>query len=191
MRPDLYTAGSEYHRKRRWTHEHSLRCLDMAFDVLGGLPVSLLDVGCAEGVHVLRALELGIEAQGVDMAAPEHAALTRADLREPLDLGRRFDWVLCWEVAEHLPQAAAGTLCDTIARHVEPGGRVLFTAARPGQKGPGHINCQPAVYWDLHFMERGLTYAEAPTEALRAAWLECSPKTPWYGRNVSVYWRSA
>jgi len=40
-------------------------------------------------------------------------------------------------------------------------------------------------------MALGLTYADKETEALRAAWLECSPKTPWYGRNVSIYWRSA
>eukprot|EP00747_Dinoflagellata_sp_TGD_P056601 gnl/TRDRNA2_/TRDRNA2_150183_c0_seq1.p1 gnl/TRDRNA2_/TRDRNA2_150183_c0~~gnl/TRDRNA2_/TRDRNA2_150183_c0_seq1.p1 ORF type:complete len:259 (+),score=43.66 gnl/TRDRNA2_/TRDRNA2_150183_c0_seq1:57-833(+) len=34
-----------------------------------------------------------------------------------LDLGRQFDWILCVEVAEHVPQAHEKALVDNIARH--------------------------------------------------------------------------
>jgi cyclopropane fatty-acyl-phospholipid synthase-like methyltransferase len=193
VRPDLYAAGSAYHQQRRWTHEHSVRCLETAVDLLG-TPASLLDVGCAEGVHVAYAIGRGIDAMGVDIAATDGSlfgALVAADLRQPVDLKRRFEWVLCWEVAEHLPASAAETLCDTLVRHMSPEGRLLFTAAGPGQRGPGHINLAPASFWKGLFLDRGLTFAADITADLRHRWRECSPRTPWYGRNAQVYWRVA
>jgi hypothetical protein len=189
--PDLYQPGSSYHQKRRWTNPHSLRCLETAVAVMGQ-PGSLLDVGCAEGVHVLWARERGLHAMGIDLAAPvDDAAFVRADLRVEIDLRRKFDWVLCWEVAEHLPATAADTLCDTLVRHLEPHGRLIFTAARKGQRGPGHLHCVDSGFWDAQFSDRGLSLAVDLSRTLRQQWLACSPRTPWYGKNVSVYWRVA
>lgn len=191
MRPELYSADSPYHRGRRWTNPHSVRCLQAAVATMG-TPASLVDMGCAEGVHVSWAKAHGIEAMGVDVAAPDtDPSLVRADLCQPLDLRRRFEWVLCWEVAEHLPASAASTLVETLVRHVQPQGRILFTAAKPGQRGPGHINCQLPSFWNGLFYAHGLTYSPDLSADLRQRWLECSPKTPWYGRNVQVYWRVA
>lgn len=192
MRPDpVYTPGSAYHQQRRWTHTHTIRCLETAFDELGQ-PESLLDVGCgADGVLVQWAQRVGIDAYGVDIGLPigyDGGNLARVDLCQPLDLGRTFQWVLCWEVAEHLPAAVAETLTQTLATHLAPGGRLIFTAARPGQSGPGHINCQPASYWTLKCAEIGLMLADEPTAQLRQAWMQCAPRTPWYGRNVMVFW---
>lgn len=190
VRPDLYAPGSAYHQQRRWTHPHSVRCLSAAMELLG-TPDSLLDVGCAEGVHVTWAATRGIRAMGIDLAAPDDPAMVRADLRAPIDLGLQFEWVLCWEVAEHLPADAAETLVETLVRHMQPAGRILFTAARPGQRGPGHIHCVSPEFWEGLFGDRGLTLAVEVSDDLRRRWLACSPKTPWYGQNVSVYWRAA
>jgi SAM-dependent methyltransferase len=191
MRPDLYATGSAYHQQRRWTHPHSVRCLETAVDLLG-TPASLLDVGCAEGVHVAWALARGIDAMGIDIAAPDgDRQLFPVDLRQPVDLKRRFEWVLCWEVAEHLPASAAETLVDTLVRHMSPEGRLLFTAAGPGQRGPGHINLAPPSFWKGLFLERGLTYAADVTADLKRRWAQCSPRTPWYSKNCQMYWRVA
>lgn len=191
MRPDLYAADSAYHQRRRWTHPHSLRCLSTAIDLLG-TPASLLDVGCAEGVHVRWANQMGIDAMGIDLAAPpDDPAFVRADLRAPVDLQRQFEWVICWEVAEHLPASAAETLCDTLVRHMHPMGRLIFTAARPGQRGPGHVHCAVMAFWQVLLFDRGLTYADTFSVDLRRRWLQCSPKTPWYGKNAAIFWRAA
>jgi len=157
-----------------------------------GKPGSLLDVGCAEGGLVLWASGQGIEAMGIDLATPSDLSLVRADLQNPVDQQRMFDWVLCWEVAEHLPESAADTLCQTLARHVAPAGRLLFTAAPPGQRGPGHINLQPVEYWlEKLYAAGGLVCAEKPSIALRREWLKVAPKCPWYGKNAIVAWRVA
>ena len=191
MPPDLYAPGSEYHQRRRWTHPHSLRCLQTAIALLGK-PDSLLDVGCAEGVHVTWAREQGIDAMGVDLACPKDDALfMRADLRVPVNVGRQFQWVICWEVAEHLPASSAEVLCDTLVRHMHPKGRLIFTAAGPGQRGPGHVHCAEMAFWQLLFDERGLSLAVDLSAELRRQWRKCSPKTPWYGKNAAVFWRVA
>lgn len=192
VKPDpIYRYDSAYHQQRRWTHPHSLRCLEVAMSLLG-TPQSLLDVGCAEGVHVRWAQEHGVHAVGLDLAVPPNdATLVQADLREPVDLGRQFEWVLCWEVAEHLPVSASDTLVDTLVRHMDPRGRILFTAAGPGQRGPGHINLQFQHFWLQKFADLGVAFSEPQTRILRAAWLKCSPSTSWYGRNVMVLWRVA
>lgn len=203
MPPDpLYTAGSPYHQRRRWTAPHTVRCLEAAITLMGK-PDSLLDLGCGEGKLVASALMRGIDAVGVDVAVQPNsvgtsavdglwnAALINADLQEPLDLGRRFDWVLCWEVGEHLPERAAAGLVETCVRHMAPNGRVIFTAARVGQRGPGHINCRQPWWWSEHFAGHGLTVAVDLSADLRRAWLACAPRCPYYGQNAQVFWRIA
>lgn len=179
--PPLYTPA--WQRTRTWTSEGSTRCLEIALATLDR-PASLLDVGCGDGHLVTRAKQAGVDSLGVDLSA-EGAA--HADLREPLDLGRTFDWVFCWEVAEHLPAESADTLCDSLVRHLAPGGTLLFTAAHPGQRGDGHVNEQPQLYWRDKLAERGLIYDAVQTQQLSAAWLREAPKTPWYGTNLQVF----
>lgn len=193
MPPDpMYAAGSAYHQRREKTSPHTVRCFEAALDLLG-TPDSLLDLGCGTGALVRRARERGIEAVGVDVAVntTNDPAFVYADLRDTLDLGRRFDWVLCWEVGEHLPPRAAAGLVETCVRHMAPKGRILFTAARLGQRGPGHVNCQQPEWWAKLFASYGLTVAVDPSRALRRAWLACAPTCRWYGQNAQIFWRVA
>lgn len=189
VQPD-YRPGSAYHRNRQRYAEAATRCLDGALELFG-LPASLLDVGCGEGVQVGYCQVLGIDAWGVDLAIPDPSPTDRLrawDLREPLDCGRVFDWVLCWEVAEHLPPAFAETLCDTLARHLaRPHGRLLFTAARRGQSGPGHVNCQPLEFWRDRFAARAVQWLPTESARLSTVWRVMAPRAPWYGKNLGIY----
>ena len=180
-KPPLYTPA--WQQTRTWTSTGSTRCLEIALATLER-PASLLDVGCGDGHLVTRAKQAGVDSLGVDLSA-EGAA--HADLRDPLDLQRTFDWVFCWEVAEHLPAESADTLCDSLVRHLAPGGTLLFTAAHPGQRGDGHLNEQPQSYWRDKIAARGLTYDAVQTHTLAKAWLREAPKTPWYGTNLQVF----
>lgn len=75
------------------------------------------------------------------------------DLTQPLHLARKYDLVVCLEVAEHLPATAAATLVSSIA---SAGDLVLFSAAIPHQRGPGHVNLQWPAYWIHQFAALGL-----------------------------------
>lgn len=186
MPPD-YGPLSDYQKRRQHLKAQTARCVSVA-EGLFGEPRSVLDVGCGGGAHISALRERGIDAFGVDLAAPEEDGFMRQDLKEPLTLGRRFEWVLCWEVAEHLPPDCAETLCDSLARHMlQPDGRLLFTAAPPGQRGPGHINCQPAGYWRLLLQDRGLHWQRDESLLIGELWSREAPKAPWYGRNIQCY----
>jgi hypothetical protein len=146
------------------------------------IPETLLDVGCGQGEWVDAFREKGVDAWGVDIAAPDHPNLARHDLTEPLNLGRDFDVVLCLETGEHLPEDAAETLVDTIVRHADT---VVFGAAVVGQEGIGHINCQPHEYWHAKFAARGYeTHDE-----LRPHLFGDERVSPWYRNNIFVYER--
>jgi len=185
-----YSPGAVYHEQRKHLAQQTLQALKLVFSLYGE-PTSLLDVGCGHGVQIGYCRSRKIDAIGVDLSVPEDESgrhLLHHDLRVPLDLGVVFECVLCWEVAEHLPASAAETLCDTLARHVNrPSGRLLFTAATPGQAGPGHIHTQPHAYWRGLLEQRGLHCQDSETAVLSKLWTAELPRAKWYGKNCQVF----
>lgn len=119
-------------------------------------PQSVLDVGCGLGAWLAEWRRQGVEdIVGVDGDYVARDALhidpvefISADLRSPLDLGRRFDLVQSVEVAEHLPPEHAATFVASLVRH---GDAVVFSAAPPGQGGRNHVNEQWPSYWSALF----------------------------------------
>ncbi|HEY7158746.1 MAG TPA: methyltransferase domain-containing protein [Gemmataceae bacterium] len=119
-------------------------------------PRSALDVGCGMGIWLQAAQALGVaDIQGIEgdwldknlLRIPQQHVAT-LDLEQVFDLGRRFDLVICLEVAEHLQPAAAGPLVESLVRHADV---VLFSAAIPFQGGHHHVNEQFPDYWDRLF----------------------------------------
>ena len=114
-------------------------------------PKSVLDLGCNAGWWLRQFIRHGVtDVQGIDGDNMRKHLLIPSknfavhDLTKPLNLNRWFDLVLCLEVAEHLPAAAAPVLIQTIARHTD---KVFWSAAVPGQGGWEHVNEQPHEYW--------------------------------------------
>jgi len=121
-------------------------------------PRTVVDIGCGTGSSMRQFLETGVTAVGVEASraairASQHPHLiNRHDLRRALDLGRRFELVWCFEVAEHIHRRYVETFVDTLCRHSDV---VALSAAHPGQGGEGHFNEQPESYWVQKFEERG------------------------------------
>lgn len=157
-----------------------------------GRPASLLDVGCGTGTWLRAALDWGVtDVLGIDGVAipPEELLIPRErfqqrNLEADWDLGRRFDAVLCLEVAEHLEPAAAGILVRALTRHAD---LVVFSAAIPGQPGQHHVHCRWPDYWQERFNEAGF----ACSDAVRWEIWDDTRIEPWYRQNLFVARREA
>lgn len=148
---------------------------------------SVLDVGCGIGTWLRACQELGIpEIQGVDGNNPQDVNLRIAtelyhkrDLCQPVDLGKKFDLVMCLEVAEHLPEGKSDTLLDTLTKHSD---MILFSAAIPGQGGADHINEQWPTYWKEKFEARGYFISDVIRQKV---WNHPEVEV-WYKQNLLV-----
>jgi len=166
---------------------HTLKGAKSALPILFSKikPASLLDVGCGPGTWLKAALDMGVpDIFGVDgiKLAPEklHVSpekIQPQDLRGRWDLNRRFDAIICLEVAEHLEAEFAPNLIDALVTH---GDLIYFSAACPDQPGQHHVNCQWPDYWQLLFNERGYIC----DDSLRWKIWDDSNIEPWYRQNL-------
>lgn len=148
-------------------------------------------MGCGVGTWLKSALEFGVsEVIGIDGIDVRKSGLLVAegqfriqDLTEDWNLGRRFDLVLCLEVAEHLPASAAESLMESVTSHTDV---VAFSSACPGQAGDHHINCQWPVYWQRLFNAHGFRCSDA----IRWRIWNDERIEPWYRQNLFVATRS-
>lgn len=129
-------------------------------------PQSVVDVGCGVGTWLSVFLKHGIaDIQGIDGAYVEKKMLKiplekflAANITEPIRLNRKFDLVVCLEVAEHLPAKYADFLVDSLAAL---GPVILFSAAIPFQGGVHHVNEQWPDYWASRFQKRNFTLVDS------------------------------
>lgn len=154
---------------------------------LFGKPRTLLDIGSGTGIMVQTARKLGVNAIGIDLLATPPDI--KHDLTKPIGLGKHFDMVLCLEVAEHLPERAAPLLCQTIAAHTPPNGRLIFSAAMPGQTGIEHVNLQKPAYWRKLLYDAGkFSYRDDLTAKLQLLLQHTSgAASMWLVPNISCF----
>ncbi|HLT71819.1 MAG TPA: methyltransferase domain-containing protein [Cyclobacteriaceae bacterium] len=149
---------------------------------------SVLDVGCGLGTWLTVFRDkgvtdiVGLDGSNVDMSMicipPENFRVH--DLRTEFDLQRRFDLVLCLEVAEHLPESCAEPLVASLCRHSD---HIVFSAAIPGQGGQNHINEQWPEYWRSLFEREGYTMLDV----IRPTIWNNPGVDAWYRQNMFVY----
>ncbi len=122
---------------------------DAIHEVLGAHEA--IDIGCGEGMMTARLAEHGWKIRGADgslEAVMNHVPGVEVDLYDlskPNNPAGQHDCVICTETAEHIPEGFA----DNVVANVAASGRVfmVWSAAKPGQLYPGHINLQPLEYW--------------------------------------------
>ena len=150
---------------------------------------SVFDIGCGVGLYIEQLHRLGKEVLGCDASAaaigmaPMSISVFQADATRPIKLNRRFDLVLCFEVAEHIQ----GRYSSQLVRNcVQQGDVVCFTAAPQGQGGIGHINEQPYHFWIDLFRRQGLRYEDALSEQIRTR-MKAEQVVSWIAENLMVF----
>ena len=154
-------------------------------------PVSICDIGCGIGIWLRVANELdvkdtfGIEGPWLDrslLCVPQET-ISIVDFEQPFALGRRFDLLICVEVAEHLSNAAAAGFVGSLANHSD---LVLFSAAIPFQGGHHHLNERYLDYWEGLFLEHDFV----PVDFIRREIWKDSSIHWWLRQNILVFAKS-
>lgn len=156
-----------------------------AFATVFDLPIKskVIDLGCATGdlvaewrkhrynaygIEGSRAAELYLESRFVyffDLSAPILPQLESYNVGT--HMYNKFSLATCLEVFEHIPHQYADTLVDNVCYFSD---NIVISAAKPGQLGHNHVNCQPNVYWIRKFKERGFTTNMKKREQILDAW---------------------
>ena len=145
---------------------------------------SVVDFGCGPGEYVKAFRAQQISCEGYD-GNPDSAKISDgivqvADLSEPFNLGKNFDWVLCIEVGEHLPKKYEKTFVENLHRHNTKG--IILSWAVKGQGGFGHFNEQSNEYVKEMMAQYGY---ENDTEAEKS--LRQCAKLPWFKNTLMVF----
>ncbi|WNB18069.1 class I SAM-dependent methyltransferase [Marivirga arenosa] len=152
-------------------------------------PKSLLDVGCGTGTW-LRAFEnlygiknyIGIDGDFIDKSklVIDPKKFEETDLNEGFKLNKKFDVVLCLEVAEHLDKISAARLIEDLTLHSNI---IIFSAAIPGQGGQNHVNEQWPEYWERLFNSKNFK----KYDIIRGKIWNHQDVDVWYKQNIFVY----
>lgn len=151
---------------------------------------SIVDMGCGMGDYVNHLSKSGFDCYGID-ANPDTPELTKGlaevgDLTESFDLGKRFDWVLCLEVGEHIPKKYQDVLIDNLVKHAEKG--IVLSWAVAGQTGPGHVNTMDNedVIKIFASLDAPFVFDPEATKTLRK-----SLSVHWFTNTVMVFRRAS
>ena len=149
--------------KSKYIHDESVHNLLAPTAIVNEImrlinPKSVLDIGCGIGtfLHCFKKSGLtdvlGIDGEWVNKEILNKYILPdeflEMDLEETFYLERKFDLVICLEVAEHISESASDKLINNI---INAGKVVLFSAPIPFQGGQNHINEQWLDFWVKKF----------------------------------------
>jgi len=154
---------------------------------------TVFDIGCGMGLYLSELQKRGKEAVGCDSSADgvrmasDSILVFLADATKPILVNRKFDLVLCFEVAEHIQQRHSRQLVHNCVSHAD---RVFFTAAPKGQGGVGHINEQDPSFWIDLYADHGFEHEAAFSEEARKK-MKDEDVVWWIANNFMSFKRRA
>ncbi len=186
---------NELNMKAKYNHSvtlHNLKApkeiVPLMMDIIQ--PKSVVDVGCGLGTFLRVFQEAGVQdIVGVDGPWCNKELLAQnisldyfieTELEQPISLNRKFDLVVCLEVAEHLTPGRAKTFVQDLT---SMGDVVLFSAAIYKQGGVNHFNEQWLGYWEELFKQQGFELHDV----LRPYFWENKKVFSYYRQNMVLF----
>ena len=157
-------------------------------------PGNVVDIGCGIGYFLKAFKDLGIkEVLGIDGRWTdrelvdinlEKEEFVVADLNKKLSINRKFDLLICLEVAEHIDPKHTDVFLDNL---VILSDIIVFSAAIPFQGGLNHLNEKWTDYWVQKFGLLGFKALDVMREKIWANkdihW--------WYRQNMILFVKNA
>ena len=145
---------------------------------------TVFDFGCGDALYLKNLQKVCPEVRGCD-GNPYTSKITdnlgfTADLSELQNFGL-YDWVISFEVGEHIPEEFENTFIDNLCNHAKKG--VILSWAYPGQPGEGHINCKPSDHIIMQMYERGFLIDYFKSDEFRT-----NSQTWWLQSNLLVFY---
>lgn len=150
--------GGFFKNRHKLSWRAPIVCTSIADIMMMDKGDSVIDVGCAIGDLVEEFKNMGYDSIGIEgsksvrpFIITDFMKIKIMDLRLDLDysqLNIPYNMLTCFEVIEHIePEYEAQLLLNlcTLSNHL------VISAAPPGQRGLGHVNCQPPSYWIKKF----------------------------------------
>lgn len=157
-------------------------------------PTSVLEFGSGLG-HLARHVTDAAEVTCYDCIEPNPIEgkyrKDAAPILHPIDVfgqydnsvfAEFYDVVVSIEVAEHVPRDLHTLLFDLLVKKADR--VIIFSGARVGQGGHGHIAERHQEDWRGEFLSRGCTYREDLSMEIRAA---CDKKNINHRQNLMVF----
>jgi cyclopropane fatty-acyl-phospholipid synthase-like methyltransferase len=149
---------------------------------------SVVDFGCGMGNYVKTFKENNLNASGFD-GNPNTPELTNnlckvLDISVPVKFEEPFDWVLSFEVGEHLPKEFEDTFINNLHNNNKYG--IILSWAVKGQGGYGHFNEQSNDYIKSKICELGYVN-DIKTENI----LRNDATLNWFKNTIMVFRKSS
>lgn len=143
-------------------------------------PESIIDFGCGIGAYLEVGLKKGLKKiKGYDINGEILKKYTNPkifdyveyiDCTEPIKTNEKYFCSISIETGEHIETNKSDNLVKNITDATSDKGYVLFSAAKPGQNGTGHINCQPKIFWIKKFNNYNFFVDEKMTKLVSEKW---------------------
>ena len=146
---------------------------------------TVVDLGCGMGHYVDNLRNNNIECDGYD-GNPNTVELIKGvcniiNLAFKFNLAKKYNWVLCLEVGEHIPEEYEKTFIENIHSHNING--IVLSWGIPGQTGYGHVNCKSNEYVKNIFVNE-LNYTN---DIILENELRESATFGWFKNSITVF----
>ena len=104
------------------------------------------------------------------------------DLHKPFRFPTPFDWLLCLEVGEHIPEVYESIFIENLHHNCLKG---LILSWSHTEGGDGHVNPRSNDYIISKFLDLGYTQQLNAENELRS-----SASAPWFKKTLMVFKKS-
>ncbi len=157
---------------------------------------SVLDLGCGvgsylEGLYIsgckdLLGIELNFNNAKKYLVNDISSFVIEGDVTKEINLDRKFDCVISFEVGEHINPNGMNTFINNITSYANK--YIIFTAAGPGQRGTGHINLTEKKIWIKEIVSKGFLYKKHLVKRCKIDWKEFNVAS-YIIRNLMIFKR--